>query len=600
MAKARKTQSTGPSVSALAINWYREQLAKPAPPPEDYLYPPVVFGPTWQTTEDGYWLLPERTLGWEILGWTAEHLKSDDGQAWRYTLEQARFILHWYSLGADGRFTYRDCMFQRLKGWGKDPMAATVCAIEAFGPCRFAGWNADGSPIATDNPVAWVQTAAVTLEQTKNTMTIFPRLFTPEAREKFGIQIGKTIIHGTGGRRIEAVTSNPDPLEGARASLVILNETHRWRDNNGGHEMATVIRNNRIKSADGAARTLRITNAYEPSEDSVAQRDREAAEMVLDGRAHDSRLLLDSLEAPPEAPLSAEAAPHVVRAIRGDSVWLNIDDIVDGILDVREPPSKLRRYWYNQVTAAEDAWIVPQHFDILADTEKLIGPRDEIVLFFDGSKSDDASALVGCRLSDGHVRTFGMWQKPRGDRGTGWIVPRFAISQKVDEVFRDFNVVAFWADPSHALEDETEERYWDGVIDDWHRRYKGQLKLWATPGQRGHSIMWDMASPLRSAEFTGAAELVAQEIDHAPVALASGEPLPFTHDNDSRLVRHVRNARRFPNKWGTSLWKGARESPKKIDLAVAMVGARMLRRNLLNSTQTGKRPGKVWFPNAVR
>ncbi|MBQ1164266.1 hypothetical protein KBZ21_40435, partial [Streptomyces sp. A73] len=34
--------------------------------------------------------------------------------------------------------------------------------------------------------------------------------------------------------------------------------------------------------------------------------------------------------------------------------------------------------------------------------------RDELVLFFDGSKSDDATGLVGCRLSDGLVKTFGV------------------------------------------------------------------------------------------------------------------------------------------------------------------------------------------------
>ena len=41
-------------------------------------------------------------------------------------------------------------------------------------------------------------------------------------------------------------------------------------------------------------------------------------------------------------------------------------------------------------------------------------PADGWVLFFDGSKSDDSTALVGCRLSDGHVVTLGIWAKPQG------------------------------------------------------------------------------------------------------------------------------------------------------------------------------------------
>lgn len=598
MAKARAaTKPKGPSVAEQAIAWYRSELEKPAPPPETHTYPPVTHGPTWRVT-DGHWELPERTLGWQVLGWTAEYLQLSSDEPWVYTLEQARFVLWWYAVNEDGKFLFKDCMFQRLKGWGKDPLAATLCAIEAFGPCRFGGWDDAGQPIGVENPKAWVQTAAVSLDQTKNTMTLFPLLITEEARVRYGISIGKTIIHGAGGRRIEAVTSSPGPLEGARASLVILNETHHWKANNEGHEMAAVIRRNAVKSADGAARTIRITNAYEPSDDSVAQRDREAWEMVQEGRAHDSGLMLDSLEAPPEAPLTAEAAPDVVTAIRGDSVWLSVDDIVAAILDVREPPSQMRRFWYNQIVAAEDAWVDPQAFTLMAAPDIEISPKDEMVLFFDGSKSDDATALMGCRMSDGHAVTLGMWQRPPGTRGQDWIVPRGAVDQRVTDVFDTHRIAAFWADPSHVLEDETQERFWDAVIDEWHRRYKDRLRLWAVNGARGHSIMWDMTSSLRLQEFVAAAELTAQEIDFAPTAIKSGEQLAFTHDGDGRLVRHVRNAKRFPTKYGTSLWKGHRESPKKVDLAVALVGARMLRRNVLNLNQTAKKPGKVWFPNA--
>src|SRR5690606_5084202 len=122
-------------------------------------------------------------------------------------------------------------------------------------------------------------------------------------------------------------------------TFVLMNETHHWMANNDGHEMAAVIERNATKSKGGAARTLRITNAYEPGEDSVAERDREAYEKVLAGEAVDIGLLYDSLEAPPEAPLTLEAAPSVVEAIRGDSVWLDTEVIVKSIADTRNPPS---------------------------------------------------------------------------------------------------------------------------------------------------------------------------------------------------------------------------------------------------------------------
>src|SRR5690606_11603171 len=204
---------------------------------------------------------------------------------------------------------------------------------------------------------------------------------------------------------------------------------------------------------------------------------------------------------PPEAPLSAEAAPAVIRAVRGDATWLDVDRIVAAILDPRNPPSRSRRFWYNQVVAAEDAWIVPQHFESkeMARPDIKVSLKDEIVLFFDGSKSDDATALVGCRVSDGHVVTLGMWQRPPGERGQGWTSPRPVIDQHVRGLLERLNVIGLWADPSHAQDDETADRYWDDIIDGWHRDYRTQLRLWAQPGRNGHAVMWDMTSPKRIA-----------------------------------------------------------------------------------------------------
>lgn len=403
------------------------------------------------------------------------------------------------------------------------------------------------------------------------------------------MEIGRELIYAYGGSRvIEAVTSSPRSLEGARGSFIVKNETHHWLINNDGHEMAAVIDRNSAKSAGGHSRALSITNAYEPAEDSVAQREREAWELMASDKSLASGLLYDSLEAPPEAPLTAEAAPAVIAAVRGDSAWLDIERIVATILDPRNPPSRSRRFWYNQITAAEDAWITPQDFDLCEAGEGIppLAPNEEIVLFLDCSKSDDATALVGARLTDGLVVTLGLWQRPPGERGKGWLAPREAIDATVDRVMGEYRVVAFWGDPSHTLEDESGERYWDALFDQWHRKYGALLEVWADTNRlRGHSIMWDMAAPSRAEMFVRAAELCNTEIE--------GHVL--MHDGDARLKQHTRNARRYPTRWGISLWKGHRESPRKIDLAVCMVGARMVRRIVLNNpSRKRRRTGKVW------
>lgn len=555
------------------IAWYRNKLAEPAVFPwAGGPWSPTVVGPTWQTDVDGGWLLPDATLGWDALGWCGTELQHARGKPWRFTLEQARFILWWYSVDERGRFNHADGSFQRLKGWGKDPLGGCLIYLELIGPCRFAGWDGD-TPIAADNPEAWVQTAATALEQTKNTMRLMPGLLTPQAREHYQVQVGKETIHALNGERFaQAVTSSPSTLEGARASFVLKNETHLWLANNDGHEMAAVIERNASKSADGAARTLAITNAPEPGQDSEAERTWDAYEAQQAGRAADTGLLVDSLEAPPDAPLSAEAAPDVVRAVRGDSVWLDTERIVKSILDTRNPPSRSRRFWYNQRVAAEDAWLDPNAVELaVRDDDRRNEP---IVLFFDGSKSDDATAVVACRLSDGHVVTAGIWQKPVGAEGEGWVVDRTDVDDTVRKVLDEGHVVAFYADPSHTKDGDGITGFWDATIDGWHRDYANKLKHWSVrSGDGKHSIMWDMTSPARSGQFTQAAATFVEELEGGKVTI----------DGNKTLRQHLKNARRAVNRWGVSLSKEHRESARKIDAAVCAVGARMLRRIVLNA-----------------
>ena len=488
-----------------------------------------------------------------------------------------------------------------------------------------------GDPIAKSHPRAWIQIAAVSREQTKNTMTLFPGLFTKECIATHSIDINKEIIYAyRGARRIEAVTSSPATLEGGRPTFVIMNETHHWKKNNDGHEMDAVIERNATKSKGGAARQLAITNAYEPSEDSVAQRRRETWEEQQAGLAITTGIMYDSLEAPADAglrppkrkddnglviePTEAEVRSHlasVVRGVRGDAWWLDVDGLVNSILDKKNPPSRSRRFWFNQIVAAEDAWadpaairraidpIVAANRDEPAADQLKVGwqaimPDDEIVMFFDGSKSDDATGIVGCRISDSYVFTIGVWQKPPGKRGENWLAPRGSVDARVREMFGAFNVVGFFADPSHATDDEDGTRYWDNLIDEWHRDFKDRLKVWPLrSGLNTHSVMFDLASQERQRIFTGDAETFVEDLEtrddveeYAPTFKIDGHPA---------LIQHMRNARRYPTKYGVSLMKDHRESPHKIDLAVCAVGARMVRRMLLNTDKPEEdRTGEVW------
>jgi len=565
--------------------WYRETLAETLPP-IGLQWEPVKVGPTWQY--EGGWVLPELSLGWEALAFSGQWL-THRGKPWKYTMEQARFVLWFHAVNEDGTHVSHSAVLQRLKGWGKDPFAAVESTNTLVGPVEFDRWGKDGQPVGRQVTDSWVQIAAVSLDQTKNTMKIFPGLIPAETRRHFGIQIGKQNVWARGdAAQIEAVTASPLALEGGRPKLIIRAETQNWNSSNGGHDMAGAMEGNAAKSEVGTpARILDICNAYRPGEDSVGQRQREAWDDTQgdDARAMDYGLLYDSLEAPPEAPLSAAAAPDVVESVRGDSVWLDARGrILKSILNPLNSPSESRRKWYNQVTAAEDSWTEPNEWDPLRVDDVTVEPGEEIAMFLDCSKSDDATGLVGVRMSDGHVFTLGMWQKPPGKRGEGWLAPREDVDGVVDHTMETYRVVAFFGDPSHTLDDETMDSYWDPLFDTWHRKYRNRLKVWAsgTKGGKGHAVMFDMTD-------RGNSKAIAEAVGFTLEEIRSGG---FTHDGDARLRRHVLNARRYPVAGHVSIAKDRADSKNKIDLAVCMVGARMARRRVLNSGK--KQGGRVW------
>lgn len=572
------------SERAEIIQWYRERLEE-AVPPTGLAWEPVVIGPTWQYCNG--WHLPEASMGWEQLAWSGMYLRNAKARKpWAYTMEQARFILWFHALNPDGSRMYHSGVLQRLKGWGKDPLAAATSVCAAFAPIEFAGWDGD-VPVGREVESAWIQIAAVSLEQTKNTMKLMPGLVPAETRLRYGMQIGKTSVWGMGDtRQIEAVTSSPLAIEGGRPTGTIRNETQNWNASNSGHDMAGAMEGNAAKSEkDRPSWTLDICNAYRPGEDSVGQRVREAWEATQgdEPTQRDFGLLYDSLEAPPKAPLTADAAPGVVRSIRGDAVWLDADGrILDSILNPANPPSESRRKWYNQIVAAEDDWLSRGEVDAITDPDKSLEAGEEIALFLDCSKSDDATGLVACRISDGHCAPLGMWQKPPGKRGEGWLVPVLDVERAVEDAFDTYRVVGMFADPSHVRDDETLERTWDPVLDRIHRRHRHELKVWAKQGRDGgHSVMFDMTHRENLQRF----------VDHVKVVTAEVRAEEFTIDPDARLRSHLLAAKRFPSKVGVSIAKEHRESKKKIDLAVCLVGARMVRRIYLNSR---KKTGGGW------
>ena len=512
--------------------------------------------------------LPElnRTLAPAILRWVSEFLLQPDGptagDSWNYTQEQARFVAWWYAIDDGGRFVYRRGTLRRMKGWGKDPLLATICAIELCGPCRFSHFDNRGFPVAVPHPAPWIQVAAVSKDQTRNTMTLFPAMFSAEAVSEYRLDLGKEIIYAHGGRgRIEAVTSSPAALEGGRPSLVVKNENQHWVKNNDGHKMSEVIDRNLAKSRDGSARAVAITNAHEPGLDSDAERDWEAYQKIAQGRSRASGVLYDSVEAPAGTDMSdPDSLLAGLEVARGDSYWLDLERLMEEIWDPKTAPDLARRFYLNQVWAAQDAWVAKPQWDALANLERTVQSGEMITLGFDGSKSDDHTGLVGCTIDDDHIFPLGVWDPER----YGGEAPREEIDAMVRSAFEMYDVVGFYSD-LHP---------WESYVDTWGEDLGHTVLVKA---HTKHPFAFDLRSRTKEGTFA---------IERFHDAIVEGK---LTHSADPELTQHIVNARRRPNAYGVSIGKEHRESAKKIDAAVAAVLARQARLDFLALPESKRR-----------
>lgn len=524
-------------------------------------FTPSHMGPTWDRGEDGRFVLPVHTLGWEIAGWSSEYLLNprspiDNPEPWRFTNEQLRFLLWWYAVDAQGRFVYRYGVLQRLKGWGKDPFLAVISLVEMCGPSRFSHWDEEGQPVGAPHPAAWVQVAAVAVSQTRNTMTMFPLLMSEHFKAEYQVEASQEIIRANGGRvRIEAVTSSYRALEGGRSTFVLLNETQHWVAGNQGIKMYETIDGNTTK---GGNRYLAITNAYLPGEDSVAERMRMAYVDILEGRAPDFGSLYDTLEAHPKTGLDPDSLRMAIPLIRGDAWWINPDDVIASVMKSDIAPSRSRRMWLNQVVADEDALYEESDWDELYRPGAHLLPGDQVVLGFDGGLKDDATALVAIRVSDGLVQALLVEERPqdwgvRDKDAPRWEVNRELVDAAIHAAFKEYDVVAFFSDVA----------LWESYVSDWAAAYGPRLKVRAG---ESNAIAWDMRSSRRAAKGN---ELFMRVVLDRKIIHGGARASKL----NLALRRHMLNARRHETTQGLSFRKESKDSPKKVDGYAALVAA---------------------------
>lgn len=531
------------------------------------------------------------TLGFLVIDWMEALLCAPDTvdyEPLRLYREQAEFILDWYELDPiTGRRRYTRGVLSRARGWGKSPIMAGLAIVEGLGPVLPAGWDANGRPVGMpwrSRRTPLVHVAAVSEDQTKNTWIPLLEMLHQDAPihdEYPGINPMQTFVDLGGLGRIDRVTASPKTLKGAKALFGVLDQTEAWVDSNKGTDLAIVMRANAAKVG---GTTLESPNAFIPGEDSVAQGSADYWSMIKEGIAEDESLYYNHREAP--ATTDIENRPSLISGLRvayGDTSahsggcvlhtppcppgHVDLDRLISTIYDPKQPIQNSRSDFLNQVTHHSDAWISAVMWNSCFRPERIVVDGDMITMGFDGSHGRrkgkaDATALVGCRVSDGHMFEIKVWEQPLGSAGKHWMAPTLEVDAAVRMAFEKYHVVGFYTDPN----------MWTEYVVKWEAAYGRKLKIKAP--EPHPMMMWPRGKTpdathhvdrLRVAIMESAEAWSRHEADEM---LSIGE---FSHDGSFYLTKHVINARMRKNPTGYLLYKAYPESWDKIDAAYAGV-----------------------------
>lgn len=507
------------------------------------------------------------TIGWLVGEWIERHCIVPDGDhlgdPFLLTDEMWKFLVwhHRVKVDADvdewqAAFAYRRSQLVRPQKWGKGPLSAAMICSSAVGPDRFAGFAeggevydcADygcgcgwvytyevGEPMGRPwaRSAVWIQITATSEDQTDNVYRVLRPMIDQGPLTDLIPDTGASTINIPGGGIIEVVTNSGRARLGQRITFAVQDETHCWLEANGGWKLSETQRRN-LSGTGG--RALETTNAWDPSEQSVAQRTSEALATDI---YRDHTL-------PPRPSLTNKAERRrALRIAYGDSMgkgkWVNLDRIDAEAMEIAEKdPGQAIRFYWNIPDAGSGSWLDPEKWKA-REAGRVVPDGTAVVMALDGSDTDD---WTGIRLEteDGYqfTTTYGPDNRPCVWNPADWDgqVPRLEVAAAIDELMTRFNVIRFYADPP----------YWATEIDEWAAKYGDKIV-----------VRWET---YRAVQMHEAAERLITDVTKADAT--------FSHDGCVVTKLHVGNARRSARPGRRYVLRKA--SPgQKIDMCVVSI-----------------------------
>lgn len=453
--------------------------------------------------------------------------------------DQLRFVLSHYTVKdtaksagsrVQGRivkpadaFVSRRSQLVRAQKWGKSPLVSAFVCNEGVGPAVFdgfaepddvydcrvygcgCGWVYEyepGEPMGRPMATPLIQITATTEDQTDNTYDALRPMIELGPLSDVIPKTGEEFIRLPNGGRIDAVTSKGNSRLGQRVTFVVQDETGLWLESNGGWNLA---KKQRQGLAGMGGRAIETTNAWNPADNSVAQRTFESKSRDVNKDFEQPPAHLDFKKKSDRAKIFAfnyRAAPWVsLGAIEGEAAEM-----------LETSPADAERFFGNRIVSGSGSWLEMPKWDARKAVIS-VAPRTKVCFGFDGSDNND---FTGIRLEtlDKHQFTprYGASSRPTLWDPADWggRIPRSEVMAAVSELSSDFEIVRAYCDPM----------FWESEIDTWGSLYGEKV-----------FVKW----------VTGRVTQMHAALDRFQTDIYNPDS-GFSHDGDPVVDAHMRNA----------------------------------------------------------
>jgi phage terminase large subunit-like protein len=469
------------------------------------------------------------TLGPQVCRWIETFLVHGEGdqfgERWKLERWQREIIYRLYEFYPDTlKRVTRRMLLILPRGCGKTELLAAICLAELAGPTAV---GAGGRAELRKSPN--IPVAAASREQA-NRLYGAARTMVEEGPladhlDTFQFEIQRK----DGPGRMLRVAAVDGTNEGGLPTATAADEVHEWRTDR--QARTHLVLSTALAKRDQGLE-LNISTPDAGDHGSLIGDLKDYGARVASGEVADPEFLFVWHHASDGYDLDD---PDDLRAAIREATpasWLDTERIAARYEVDRIPEHEFRRYHLAQFVRGGERILPAGAWEALSGADPT-EPGARVVLGFDGSYARDSTALVGATVeAQPRIWVEGLWERP--DRAPAdWRVPRDEVDAAVAGAMGRYDVVELAADPS----------LWPGEIAEWQSRYGDRV-----------------------VEFPNSRPRMGPACQRFYSAVVEGD---LRHDGDLRLARHLSNAVARETAHGPVWSKPDKNSPHKIDGAIA-------------------------------